>query len=210
MFFPVNILTNWINLPFRCVVLFLILTTLANCSYSQKSEKVDSFINYGSLKDVNKHGNFKASLRKETHLSGNAQLIGQYCSAHKYPYNFDIIIDDAVTTVLDKVYQTVALEIITSDDDAENDNHFNIHVDPVNVRLMCHPITEYNWECVATTKLTGSVIDIEDKKIDIAVEKRQASSAGGACGGGADAISASIGQAIDGFSTQLYDILILN
>lgn len=210
MFFLVNILINWINFPFRCIALFVILTTLANCAYSQKSEKVESFVNYGSLKDVNRQGNYKASLGKETHLSGNAQLIGPYCSVHKYPYNFDIIIDDAVTTVLDKVYQTVELEIVTPENDAETDNHVNIHVDPVKVRIMCHPITEYNWECVATTNLTGSVIDKENKKFDIVVEKRHASSAGGACGGGADAISASIGQAIDGFSTQLYDILVVN
>lgn len=210
MFFLVNILTNWIILSFRGIFLFVVLTTLANCAYSQKSEKVESFVNYSLLKGLNRQGNFKASLRKETHLSGNAQLIGPYCSLHKYPYDFDIIIDDAVTTVLDKVYQTVELEIVTPVDDAESDNHLNIHVDPVNVRLMCHPITEYNWECVATTKLTGSVTDINNNKFNILVEKRQASSAGGACGGGANAMSASIGHAINGFSTQLYDILTAN
>ncbi len=210
MFLLVNIVSKWYQLPFRYIIIVVIIPFLAGCSYSPNKEKIENFVNYDSLKVVNRHGNYKASLTKETHLSGTAELIGPFCSAHNFPYDFDFIIDDAITTVLDKVYQTVELSILTSENGTSIENDFSIKIDPADVRIMCHPITEYNWECVATTKLLGSVLDRENDKYDIVVETRGVSPAGGACGGGADAVSASIGHAIEDFSNQLYDILVVN
>lgn len=199
-----------LNSIFRYVSSFFIITALINCSYSQNVANIEDSINHSSLKDVNKAGHYQAFLDKETQMSGKALILGPFCSAHSYPYDFDLIFDNTVSDVLDKVYETVGLEINSTEDNAKPADNINIQVEPVNVRIMCHAITEYNWECVATTKMTGKVNINGDMKKELIVEAKHASAAGGACGRGAEAVSNSIGKAINIFSSQLYDTLVLD
>ncbi|MBL4602895.1 MAG: hypothetical protein JKY84_09120 [Emcibacteraceae bacterium] len=192
------------------VLRFFIVTILPfmlfACSYTQNTENVEKFLNYSSLAEVNKQGNYTASLYKQSQFNGTAVAVGQFCSAHKYPYDFDGLFDEAVSSVLDKVYETVELEMAS--DEMLSRKDVSIDVKPFEILLMCHPVTEYYWECVATTRLSALVVKADDTKINIKVEARKASSAGGVCGGGAVAVSSAIGQTISDFSGQLHNFLI--
>ncbi|MCC3859915.1 hypothetical protein [Pseudemcibacter aquimaris] len=202
-------MTNKSKLVFRATSIIGILAALSGCSYNQSTEEVRSYLNYQSLAEQNKQGDYKALIHKEAKLSGDAQIIGQFCSAHSYPYDIETFFDEAVSTVLDKAYQNVDLETVENsiENVGDNNNQVAINVDPASVRIMCYAAKEYSWECIATTKLSATVVKNVNEKFDIDIETREMRSAGGGCGGGADAVSVSIGKTVNSFSTQLYDIL---
>ncbi len=199
--------TNVTSITRGLVGLVLFCIFLMSCTYKQEIRGNEDLINSESFENVSLRGNYSAVLYKKSELHGDALHLGTFCSAHRYPYEFDALFETTISMVLDKVYETVEFEVAADGKQETGDGKIVISVEPADIRVMCPPLSPTKQVCVATAKLSAKVGNGEKAPTMISVETRHSVPSGGACSGGGKAVSVSIGMAIHEFSGKLYTYL---